>query len=184
MQGSKRHDVLRDQVTSSGITVWTDGSVYFTHPVRPGGWGFVIADRGTEVARGSGPELMTTANRMELTAIIRALEALHRLVGRSPAYLYSDSQHAIRGITEWMRYWRLAGWQKSTGGEVKNRDLWEQIYQATFVVNVTFRWVRGHRGVAFNELADKLAGHESKGAMEAWRTSRLATSLASPNVGQ
>jgi len=165
--------VDREEVTANGVTIWTDGSIYYRHTIRPGGWAFVVANQGQEVHRESGVELLTTSNRMEMVAVIRALQSVGDFAGGGPAYLYSDSQYVVRGATEWLMTWKRNGWQKSTGGLVSNRDLWEELDAAWVQVNVRIGWVRGHVGVEFNELADELAGIESKGAQEAWRTSRM-----------
>lgn len=167
--------VDRELATAEHVTVWTDGSMYYRHPIRAGGWAYVIADRGEVVMQESEAELLTTVNRMELTAVVRALEASPGIVGNRQVFLYSDSQYVVRGATEWLPYWKLNGWQAATGGPVKNRDLWEMLDAAKLRVDLQWGWVRGHTGVEYNDLADELAGQAAKGAMEAWRTSRKAT---------
>ncbi len=164
-----------DHAVANGVTVWTDGSMYYKHTIKPGGWAYVIVNQGTEMWRDSGPELLTTSNRMEMRAVIEALKVLPDMVEPQRVFLYSDSQYVVRGTTEWLLYWRLNGWQKSTGGEVANKDLWSELFQAKKKVDVRMGWVRGHTGVKYNEVADQLAGDEAKGAIEAWQTSRLAT---------
>lgn len=164
--------VDRELATAEYVTVWTDGSMYYRHPIRPGGWAYVIVDRGEVVDQGSEPELLTTVNRMELTAVVRALESVPEIVGDRQVFLYSDSQYVVRGVTEWLPYWKLNGWQAATGGPVKNRDLWEMLDAAKSCLNLQWGWVRGHTGVEYNDLADELAGIAARGAMEAWRRSR------------
>lgn len=174
---SRRADI--DRAVANGVTVWTDGSMYNLHTIKPGGWAYVVVNQGREMWRDSGPELLTTVNRMELRAVIEALKVLPDMVGPQQVILYSDSQYVVRGTTEWLLYWRLNGWQKSTGGEVANRDLWEELYQTKKLSDVRMGWVRGHTGVEYNEVADQLAGDQAKGAIKAWDQTKGAWKIAS-----
>ena len=129
------------------MEIWTDGSAW-PNP-GPEGWGWHSSD-GREA---SGGERRTTNNRMEMTAI---LQALIELPDNAGATVYSDSQYCVKGLTEWRAGWRKRNWMKK-GEPMINRDLWLALHEETKRVHVSFRWVRGHSGVAGNELADRLA---------------------------
>lgn len=119
----------------------------------PGGWG-VVMRAGSKEKELWGGERLTTNNRMELTAAIRALEALRR---RCHVQLYSDSQYLRNGITEWLPAWKRRGWRTADRKPVKNQDLWEQLDRLAAEHEVEWHWVRGHSGHAGNERADALA---------------------------
>ena len=119
----------------------------------PGGWG-VVMRAGSKEKELWGGERLTTNNRMELTAAIRALEALRR---RCHVQLYSDSQYLRNGITEWLPAWKRRGWRTADRKPVKNQDLWEQLDRLAAQHEVEWHWVRGHSGHAGNERADALA---------------------------
>jgi ribonuclease HI len=102
----------------------------------------------------SGAELQTTNNRMELTAVIRALEALKRPVkGR----IYTDSQYVRQGILEWMPNWKRRGWKTADKKPVKNQDLWEALDALARTHDLEWHWVKGHSGNEGNERVDALA---------------------------
>ena len=119
----------------------------------PGGWGVVLQARGA-VKELFGGELATTNNRMELTAAIRALEAL-----KEPCRvaLYTDSTYVRNGITLWLPSWQLRGWRTADKKPVKNQDLWLELSAAAKRHQVEWHWVRGHAGHPQNERADELA---------------------------
>ncbi len=118
----------------------------------PGGWGVVI-----QAPKGSvelcGGERMTTNNRMELTAAIRALS--HFPEGAA-IEMRCDSQYVVKSVTEWMPGWKRRGWRTATG-PVKNQDLMEQLDALASRRDVRWTWVRGHAGEDGNERADRLA---------------------------
>ncbi len=119
----------------------------------PGGWAAILRWNGHErVLSGAEPE--TTSNRMELTAAIRALEALRRPVR---VRLFTDSQYLKRGVTEWLPRWKARGWRTAAGRPVANRDLWERLDALLTRHRVTWHWVEGHAGDPLNERADRLA---------------------------
>jgi ribonuclease HI len=101
-----------------------------------------------------GGELSTTNNRMELTAAIRALQALKK---NCSVTVYTDSEYVRRGIDEWLANWKRRGWKTAGKKPVKNQDLWQALDRAVGDHQVTWRWVKGHTGVPGNERADELA---------------------------
>ena len=120
----------------------------------PGGWGALLIHKGREKEL-SGAEPLTTNNRMELTAAIRALEALKR-PGTS-ARVYTDSQYVIKGIEEWVGGWKARGWRTADKKPVKNQDLWERLDALAAQHSLEWHWVKGHSGIPGNERVDALA---------------------------
>jgi len=137
------------------IVIFTDGGC-LGNP-GPGAWAFV-AQRQKERVYRSGGERQTTNNRMELTAVIRALEyVLSDPELRSfELAVHTDSQYVKRGITEWIRSWVRKGWKTSTKQPVKNQDLWKRLLALTDGATIRWEWVRGHAGNDLNELCDRL----------------------------
>ena len=119
----------------------------------PGGWGALLRAKGAEKELWGG-EAQTTNNRMELTAVIRALEALKR---PSRVRLYTDSLYVMKGISEWIASWKRRGWKTADKKPVKNVDLWQQLEQASARHSIEWHWVKGHSGHPENERADRLA---------------------------
>jgi ribonuclease HI len=101
-----------------------------------------------------GGEHETTNNRMELTAVIEALNALN---GSRKVLLHTDSKYVRDGITSWLKNWKQRGWKTADKKPVKNQDLWEALDEAVNRHEIEWRWVRGHTGVPGNEEADALA---------------------------
>lgn len=143
------------------IEVYTDGSSK-PHTAKTGGWAYVclvkIEGRTEEKQLEfwkSGGATNTTNNRMELMAIIKALEFLwnSNLLGH-PITIYSDSQYCVNGCNEWLTNWLANDWND---GNVKNRDLWERINRLLKMVKPTVQWIRGHDGNFHNERADRLS---------------------------
>jgi ribonuclease HI len=119
----------------------------------PGGWGAVLRYRGKEKELWGG-EAATTNNRMELMAVIRALEALTR---PSTVRVYTDSQYVQKGISSWIHAWKRKGWKTADRKPVKNEDLWKELDAMAARHEVEWHWVRGHAGHPENERADALA---------------------------
>jgi len=119
----------------------------------PGGWGALLVKGGIEKELFGG-ESATTNNRMELTAAIRALDALTRAC---EVDIYTDSQYVQQGMTEWVNNWKRRGWRTADRQPVKNVDLWQQLEAAAARHKVSWHWVRGHAGHEGNERADALA---------------------------
>jgi ribonuclease HI len=135
----------------STVEIYTDGACR-GNP-GPGGWGATL-EMGEHFRELSGAEAMTTNNRMELTAVIAALEALKRPV---PVKLYTDSEYVRRGITEWLQSWKARGWKTADRKPVKNQDLWERLDAIAAQHSIEWHWVKGHSGVPGNERVDRLA---------------------------
>jgi ribonuclease HI len=119
----------------------------------PGGWGAVIRS-GAREKELSGGEPLTTNNRMELTAVIEALNALKRPCAVS---LSTDSRYVMDGLTKWIHGWRRNGWKTASKQPVKNADLWQALVEATARHRIAWEWVKGHAGHPDNERADRLA---------------------------
>ena len=131
--------------------IYTDGACR-GNP-GPGGWGAVLMSKGTEKELWGG-ERLTTNNRMELMAAIRALEALKK---PCTVELHTDSKYVQQGISEWIRGWKARGWMTADKKPVKNEDLWRRLDEARNRHTVTWKWVKGHAGHELNERADQLA---------------------------
>lgn len=133
------------------VEIFTDGACK-GNP-GPGGWGALLRYQGKEKTM-YGSESHTTNNRMELTAAIRALEALTR---PCVVDLYTDSQYVRHGMTEWLAGWKKKGWVNARKEPVKNADLWQELDRLSKMHTIRWHWVRGHSGHPENEKADELA---------------------------
>lgn len=138
------------------VEIYTDGSC--SGNPGPGGWGAILkyGDNEKEI---SGGEAATTNNRMELIAVIRALEMLNRAC---EVELTTDSQYIARAINEhWIEAWRKKGWKRK-GGELKNVDLWQRLDELLQKHNVEFKWVKGHAENEYNNRCDTLATAQTR----------------------
>ena len=135
------------------VEIYTDGACK-GNP-GPGGWG-VLLKSGTTEKELFGGERETTNNRMELMAVIMALEALKR---PCHVFLHADSQYVLKGMTEWLAGWKAKGWKTASKQPVKNVDLWQRLdaLVASAGHKIEWRWVKGHNGDPGNERADDLA---------------------------
>ncbi len=133
------------------VEIFTDGACR-GNP-GPGGWGAVLRYQGREKMLHGG-ETHTTNNRMELVAVIRALEALKRT---ARVRVTTDSQYVKNGITQWIHGWKRNGWRTAQKKPVKNADLWKRLDDLTKGLDIEWEWVRGHSGHPENEFADQLA---------------------------
>lgn len=133
------------------VTIYTDGAC--SGNPGPGGWGALL-QYGDAEKELYGGERETTNNRMEMLAVIRALESLKE---PCQVMLYTDSQYVMKGVTEWMAGWKRKGWKTASKQPVKNVDLWQELDAALKRHHVTWEWVRGHAGDPGNERADALA---------------------------
>jgi ribonuclease HI len=135
----------------ASITIYADGGCR-GNP-GPGGWGVLLQGGGLEKELWGG-EALTTNNRMELTAVIRALEALKR---PTAAQVHTDSQYVQKGISEWIHNWKRNGWRTADKKPVKNADLWQTLDGLARQHQIKWLWIKGHAGHPGNERADALA---------------------------
>jgi len=133
------------------VTVFTDGAC--SGNPGPGGWAAVILD-GDHRRELSGFDAATTNNRMEMSAAIRALEALPDTVAVD---LHTDSQYLRNGMSAWLARWKRNGWRTADRKPVKNEDLWRRLDDLAQQREVRWHWVRGHDGHPENERCDELA---------------------------
>jgi ribonuclease HI len=133
------------------VEIYTDGACR-GNP-GPGGWAALLLAGGSE-REISGAEAHTTNNRMELTAVIRALEALKRPVEGA---IYTDSQYVRQGVLDWMPNWKARGWKTADKKPVKNQDLWQTLDALVVIHKLEWHWVKGHSGNVGNERVDELA---------------------------
>ena len=133
------------------IKIYTDGSC-LENPGN-GGWAVIINDNG-KIKKISGSEKNTTNNRMELMATINALKNME---SKYEIEIYTDSKYVKLGITEWINNWVKNNWQTSKKEDVKNKDLWLDLYKLNKSLNVKWIWVKAHAGNPINEEVDLLA---------------------------
>ncbi|KHF26013.1 ribonuclease HI [Solemya velum gill symbiont] len=133
------------------VEIFTDGACK-GNP-GPGGWGALLR-YGSEEKELYGGEAETTNNRMELTAVIRALEVLKRKVSVA---VTTDSVYVRDGITKWIHNWKRNGWKTAQKKAVKNADLWKELDELAQQHEIEWHWVKGHAGHPENERADELA---------------------------
>ncbi|MEQ1725741.1 MAG: ribonuclease HI [Sphingopyxis sp.] len=147
-------------MTKNHVVIATDGACK-GNP-GPGGWGAVLRFGGSEKEL-SGGEVLTTNNRMELMAAIKALETLSR---PCVVTLTTDSVYVREGITKWIFAWKRNGWRTAAKKPVANADLWQALDTAAQRHSVEWRWVKGHAGDADNERADRLASAAASAAAQ------------------
>lgn len=149
-QGVRKRIKPRTQsFLSYAMDIYTDGSC-IGNPGR-GGWAYYVVATDQVV---SGSEPLTTNNRMEMTAVIRALQDTPRHAHRT---VVTDSVYVKSGITKWIRAWRTNGWKTARGADVKNVDLWRQLDAVADPDYVRFRWVKGHGRSRWNNIVDRAA---------------------------
>jgi|UniRef100_UPI003FEEE8CA ribonuclease HI len=137
------------------LDIYTDGACS-GNPGK-GGWGAVLVYKGAEKEI-SGAEKQTTNNRMELTAVIKALQLLKE---PCEVNLTTDSKYVCDAVNKgWVYGWKKKGWIKSDKKPALNVDLWEKLLEQLKIHDVTFNWVKGHNGHPYNERCDKLAVSE------------------------
>ena len=137
--------------TADIVEIYTDGACK-GNP-GPGGWGALLRYKGAEKELWGG-ENDTTNNRMELLAVIKALNCLKR---PSVIHVSTDAQYVQKGTSEWMHGWKARGWKTAAKAPAKNADLWQLLDSAQSTHQIDWRWVKGHAGHEFNERADALA---------------------------
>jgi ribonuclease HI len=138
-------------VKTPAVEIFTDGAC--SGNPGPGGWAAILRS-GTREREISGGEVITTNNRMELTAAIRGLEALRK---PSDVVVYTDSRYVMDGVTRWLPRWKLNGWRTADKKPVKNDDLWRVLDALAALHHTSWKWVAGHSGHPENERADALA---------------------------
>jgi len=138
-------------MTLPQVEIYTDGACK-GNP-GPGGWGALLI-AGKHRKEMFGGEHNTTNNRMELLAVIRALDALNK---PCQVVLHTDSQYVQKGISEWIHGWKARGWKTAAKEPVKNADLWQELDAVSQKHDIDWRWVKGHAGHDGNEAADQLA---------------------------
>ena len=143
------------------VEIFTDGACK-GNP-GPGGWGALLR-MGKHEKELSGSDPSTTNNRMEMTAVIRALEAL---IEPCEVLLHSDSRYVIDGMTQWIHGWQKKGWVNASKKPVRNEDLWHELIDAAGRHRITWQWVKGHDGHVENERVDKLASDAANEAARA-----------------
>jgi len=144
------------------VEIFTDGAC--SGNPGPGGWGVILRCRDVEKEL-SGGEAETTNNRMELTAVISALQALKKACNIT---LYTDSKYVMDGVNTWLDNWKKNGWKTSNKKTpVKNIDLWQRLDELLEPHEIRWVWVKGHAGHTENERVDKLAREAAKMASEA-----------------
>ena len=134
------------------VEIYTDGAC--SGNPGPGGWGAVLVC-GSNEKELCGGEKETTNNRMEITAVIKALEALKR---PCEVTLTTDSRYVIDSITKgWAKRWQANNWMRTKKDKALNADLWERLLELLEIHKVEFVWVKGHAGHKYNERCDELA---------------------------
>ena len=138
------------------IKIYTDGSC-LNNP-GDGGWAAIINDNG-KIFKISGNEKNTTNNKMELMAPISALKKINKV---KTVEIYTDSKYVKMGITEWIHKWMKNNWQTSKKENVKNKELWLELFELTKSININWIWVKAHAGNPLNEEVDLLAKKAAK----------------------
>jgi ribonuclease HI len=150
---------------SARFVAFADGSS-LKNPGGPGGTGFIVFDRACSALRFGSQRYLddgqygVTNNRMELRAVLQALEGLP---DAATVELFSDSRYVVDALSKWIHGWRKRGWKTAEGSPVLNRDLIEAIDARTRPLKIRYAWVRGHAGHPLNELVDALAQSAARG---------------------
>ena len=143
-------------MSSNKLEIYTDGAC-LGNP-GPGGWAALIIDNNQERIL-SGNNEMTTNNRMELLAVIKALETINHHLEIT---IYTDSKYVINGITSWIKNWKTNDWKSSSKTPVKNIDLWKILDVNSQKQNIKWVWVKGHSGNNYNDKVDKIARNQAE----------------------
>jgi len=135
------------------VQIYSDGACQ-SNP-GPGGWGAIILYPDKSPLKINGGEKNTTNNQMELTAVIKALESLEK--SQDHIILYTDSKYVKEGVTKWLDKWKQKNWKTSLNTPVKNQSLWQSLDSCAKNLDIQWKWVKGHAGNQWNEIADQLA---------------------------
>lgn len=142
-----------DESARPSVELYTDGAC--SGNPGPGGWAYLLKHPASGTVREeSGGEKLTTNNRMEMQAVIEGLSALKK---PSVVDLYSDSQYVLNGLKDWLKGWKLKGWQTKDKKPIKNLDLWQRLDGMVQAHTLRYHWVRGHSEHPENERCDVLA---------------------------
>ena len=143
-------------MSNNKLDIYTDGAC-LGNP-GPGGWAALIIENHQEKIF-SGNHEMTTNNRMELLAVIKALESINHLLEIT---IHTDSKYVIDGITSWINNWKVNDWKGSNNTPVKNIDLWKRLDRSVQKNKIKWIWVKGHSGNIYNEKVDEIARNQAK----------------------
>ena len=133
--------------------IYTDGAC--SGNPGSGGWAAIIFNKNSgQKSKKIGGEIDTTNNRMELIAIIQALESIPK---ERSLQIFTDSKYVINGIESWIVKWKTNNWIGSNKKKVKNKDLWMKLDMLSSQFEITWNWVKGHSGNKYNEEVDRLA---------------------------
>ena len=143
-------------MSSNKLEIYTDGAC-LGNP-GPGGWAALIIDNNQERIL-SGNNEMTTNNRMELLAVIKALESINHHL---EVTIYTDSKYVINGITSWIKKWKTNDWKNSSKIPVKNIDLWKILDISSQKKKIKWVWVKGHSGNTYNDKVDEIARNQAE----------------------
>ena len=136
------------------LQVYTDGGC--SGNPGPGGWAYIIVNSDSIIKESWGADKYTTNNRMELLAVISALEALSEPDLSSKIEIYTDSQYVQKGMSQWIKDWKARGWKTAGKDPVKNQDLWQRLDNLAADYSISWHWVKGHAGNVYNERCDSL----------------------------
>lgn len=150
--GVEVHHAGTVEKAPSEIVIHTDGGCD-RNKGGLGAWAYTVHYPTGSYEEQVGVEFETTNNRMEMMAVLKALEEMEIGV---PIKVFSDSEYVVKGITVWSRNWVRNGWKTASGNPVINQDLWEPLLKLYQLHDVKFEWVKGHNGTEFNERCDQL----------------------------
>jgi len=139
------------QLDSQKIIIYTDGAC--SGNPGDGGWGAILMFKEHQ-KQISGSQKDTTNNQMEITAVIESLKIIKK---SSEIIVYTDSKYVMEGITKWINGWKNNGWKTADKKPVKNCELWQKLENEVNKHNIEWRWVKGHSGNKYNDIADNLA---------------------------
>lgn len=141
------------------IIIYTDGGCR-GNP-GPGGWAYILKAGVLEIT-GSGGDPFTTNNKMELSAVIKSLEAVLKdsELSKKSIELHTDSQYVKNGITSWINNWIRNGWKTAAKKPVKNKELWIELKEVSDQLDMKWNWVKGHAGDPLNEACDSMVNEE------------------------
>lgn len=143
----------------NSIIIYTDGGCR-GNP-GPGGWAYIIKTEEKEIS-GSGRDPITTNNKMELSAVIKSLEAIveDSELSTKSIDLHTDSKYVKNGITSWINNWIRNGWKTAAKKPVKNKELWLALKEVSDKLDIEWKWVKGHAGDPLNEACDSMVNEE------------------------